>query len=284
MNLRTMLSNKSPWVLVATMLVLLWGEVGSAQTTVQAAKPTVRPTPQAVADPMLPTLFVVGDSTANNNANGQQGWADPFTRFFDPTKVNVLNRARAGRSSRTFLTEGLWAKVLEGMKAGDFVLIQFGHNDGGPLDTGRARGSLPGVGEETQEVTLADGRKEVVHTYGWYLRRFISDAKARRATPIILSLTVRNIWKNGRVERGSGSFKQWASEVARAQGVDFIDVTTLIADTYEAIGQEKVQELFARDHTHTSPSGAQMNAGIVIAGLKGYKPCKLCQYFSEKAK
>src|ERR671932_761744 len=103
----------------------------------------------------------VGVTTANNNANGAQGWGDPFVAFFDASKINVLNRARAGRSSRTFLTEGLWDKVLQDLKPGDFVLIQFGHNDGGPLDTGRARGSLPGLGEEAKEVTMPDGRKEV---------------------------------------------------------------------------------------------------------------------------
>jgi rhamnogalacturonan acetylesterase len=131
-----------------------------------------------VVNPQLPTLFVIGDSTANNNANGGLGWADPFVNYFDTSKLNVVNRARAGRSSRTFITEGLWDKVLNDMKTGDFVLIQFGHNDGGPLDTERARGSLPGTGEETKEITTASGAKEVVHTYGWYLRKFIVEAKA----------------------------------------------------------------------------------------------------------
>src|SRR5262249_3563239 len=60
----------------------------------------------------LPTLFIVGDSTANNNAQGARGWGDPFIAYFDATRINVLNRARAGRSSRTFITEGLWDKVL----------------------------------------------------------------------------------------------------------------------------------------------------------------------------
>ena len=231
----------------------------------------------------LPTLFVVGDSTANNNAKGAMGWGDPFVGFFDATKINVLNRARAGRSSRTFLTEGLWDKVLQEMKAGDYVLIQFGHNDGGPLDTGRARGSLPGLGEETREVTIPDGRKEVVHTYGWYLCKFIADTKVKGATPIVLSLTVRNIWKDGKVERGSGNFRQWAAEVARSQGVAFLDLTAIVADKYEEMGQEKVQALFAGDHTHTGPAGAELNAASVIAGLKGLKQCALCKYFSAKA-
>ena len=84
-----------------------------------------------------PSIYVVGDSTASNA--DRCGWGDPFVDYFDPAKVQVFNRARAGRSSRTFITEGLWDKVLADLKQGDFVLIQFGHNDAGPLDTGRAR-------------------------------------------------------------------------------------------------------------------------------------------------
>src|SRR2546425_3600301 len=175
----------------------------------------------------LPTLFVVGDSTANNNANGAQGWADPFISYFDGNKINVLNRARGGRSSRTFITEGLRDKVLSEMKKGDYVLIQFGHNDAGAInDASRARGSLPGTGEETQEIdNLLTKKHEVVHTYGWHIRKVIADTKAKGATPIVLSLTVRNIWKDGHVERGPGKYDEWAAEVAKSQNVLFIDVT-----------------------------------------------------------
>ncbi len=224
-------------------------------------------------NPKLPTLFVVGDSTANNNANGGRGWGDPFIAFFDAAKINVLNRARAGRSSRTFITEGLWDKVLAEMKPGDFVLIQFGHNDGGPVnDAARARGSLPGLGEETQEIDNQVTKKhEVVHTYGWYMRKMIADTKTKGATPIVLSLTVRNIWKGGKVERGSGHYGEWAAEIAKSQRVLFIDVTKIIADRYERLGEEKVKELFGPDHTHTSPAGAELNASLIVEGIKGIK-------------
>lgn len=224
-------------------------------------------------NPKLPTLFVVGDSTANNNANGGRGWVDPFIAFFDPSKINVLNRARAGRSSRTFITEGLWDKAFAEMKPGDFVLIQFGHNDGGPVnDASRARGSLPGLGEETQEIdNQVTKQHEVVRTYGWYMRKMIADAKAKGATPIVLSLTVRNIWKEGKVERGSGHYGEWASEIAKSQRVLFIDVTKLIADQYEKLGEEKVKELFGPDHTHTSPAGAELNAALIVEGIKAIK-------------
>lgn len=257
-----------------------------------ATAQNVEPTPLAQvadkhpADPKLPTLFVVGDSTANNNANGARGWGDPVVAYFDPKKINVLNRARAGRSSRTFLTEGLWDKVLADMKPGDFVLIQFGHNDAGAInDASRARGSLPGVGEETEEIdNMLTHKHEVVHTYGWYMRKFIADAKAKGARPIVLSLTVRNIWKDGKVERGPGHYGQWAAEIAKSQGVPFVDLTDIVADKYEELGQEKVKELFGPDHTHTSPSGAELNAALVVAGLKALRKNPLAPYFSAKGK
>src|ERR1035438_2928088 len=122
------------------------------------AAPLFAQTASAV-DAKLPTVFVIGDSTANNNDH--RGWADPFADYFNPAQVNIVNRARGGRSSRTFVTEGLWERVRAELKPGDFVLIQFGHNDGGPPDRDRARGSLPGLGEESKGVTMPDGRPEI---------------------------------------------------------------------------------------------------------------------------
>jgi lysophospholipase L1-like esterase len=240
--------------------------------------------PQTSINPKLPTIFVVGDSTANNHANGALGWGDPFINYFDLSKVNVVNRARGGRSSRTFITEGLWDKVLGEIKPGDFVLIQFGHNDGGAInDATRARGSLPGTGEETQEIdNQLTKQNETVHTYGWYMRKMIADTKARRAVPIVLSLTVRNIWKDGHVERGSGKFSQWAEEIASAQHVAFVDLTKIIADRYEQLGEMKVKDLFGPDHTHTSPAGAELNASLVVAGLESMKNAPFNRYLAPK--
>lgn len=242
------------------------------------------PPARARGNPNLPTIFVVGDSTARNNANGAQGWGDPFAAYFDAMKVNVLNRAMAGRSSRTFVTEGRWDRVLGEMKTGDYVLIQMGHNDGGPVDSGRARASLPGLGEETKEITKADGTKETVHTYGWYMRKMISEAKAKGAKPLLLSLTVRNIWKDGKVERGSGRYREQTAELARAQDVPFVDVTNIIADRYQSLGQEAVKAMFGPDYVHTSPAGAELNAASVVAGLKGLASTPLTNYLSDKGK
>src|SRR6185436_14475921 len=83
-----------------------------------------------------PTLFIAGDSTAAKytGANAQQGWGEYLGEFFDPKKLTVLNVARGGRSSRTFITEGHWDEMLSAVKPGDFVIIQFGHNDSGGIN------------------------------------------------------------------------------------------------------------------------------------------------------
>lgn len=228
-----------------------------------------------------PTIWIVGDSTAKN-AN-HRGWADPFADYFDQSKVHTMNRALAGRSSRTFITEGLWDKVRAEIKPGDNVLIQFGHNDGSAPDKDRARGSLPGLGEESKDFTLPNGKQETVYTFGHYMRRMIADTKAAGAQPIVLSLTVRNIWKEGKVERGNGSYSRWSAELAEGASVPFLDVTNAIADQYDAMGEVQVKEWFPEDHTHTSPEGADFNASMVVAALKGAKS-PLAAFLSEKGK
>ena len=93
-----------------------------------------------------PALYLIGDSTVRNSTAGQMGWGDPLVREFDPAKISVVNRAIGGRSSRTFLTEGRWDAVMAHLKPGDFVLMQFGHNDGGKTNDERCRASLSGIG------------------------------------------------------------------------------------------------------------------------------------------
>ena len=250
---------------------------GQDLSTLPGPAPESADATPAALDPNLPTLFIVGDSTAAENGDGAVGWGMPFPSFFDLTKINVANRARGGRSSRTFITAGLWEKVLVDVKPGDFVLIQFGHNDAGEINEEppgstrplRARGSLPGLGDETKEIDNVVTKKyEVVHTYSWYMRKMVNDARAKGATPIVLSPTVRNIWKDGKVERGPGEYGRWSAEIAKAEGVAFVAVTTIIADQYEKMGGETVRKFFPRDHTHTNADGAELNAASVVAGLK----------------
>lgn len=234
-------------------------------TPVQTSAPA--PTP---LNPALPTLFIVGDSTARNQAD--LGWGDHLAHYFDTSRINVANRAIAGRSSRSYMAEGAWKKVLAEMKPGDYVLLQMGHNDGGELGGAKARGTLKGLGDETQDVTLSNGTVETVHTYGWYIRKYIADTRAKGATPILLSLTVRNIWHTGadgkpHIERDMG-YDALLQQIAEEQHVPFVDMATVEADRLEAAGPEKTALLFPKDHTHTSADGAEMNAQCVVIALR----------------
>ena len=222
-------------------------------------------------DEKLPTLFLVGDSTVKVGTPGQMGWGEAIGAFFDTSKINLVNYARGGRSSRTFMSEGLWNRVLTAMRPGDFVLIQFGHNDGGELfETTRPRASLPGVGDETREGTVAlTGQFEVVHSFGWYIKKYVEETKERGATPIVCSLVPRRIWKDGKIVRDPRA--AWARDAARVAGAPFLDLNDIIARRYEEIGDAGVSKLFADDHTHSNQAGAYYNAGAVVQGLRETK-------------
>ena len=234
-------------------------------------------------NPALPSIFVAGDSTAADGTPEAIGWGRPFPRYFDSAKVNVINLARGGRSSRTFVAEGLWQKLLDGVKKNDCVIIQFGQNDGGEINGERiARGSLPGLGDETQEIAnRVTGQHETVHTFGWYMRKMIHETQDKGAMPILVSLTVRNIWKDGDVERCSGQYCQWTRELAVAEGVAFVDLTSLVRDRFTQMGAPAVKPLYPRDVVHTNADGADLNAHYVIAGLKALRENAIIRTFSE---
>lgn len=224
-----------------------------------------------------PTLFLIGDSTVKNGTRGQVGWGTAIADLFDPARIRVENRALGGRSSRSYLREGLWEKVRTQLKPGDFVIMQFGHNDNGPLAEGKARASIKGNGDEAREVRVKEtGAAETVRSYGWYLRRYIADTKAAGATPIVCSLVPRNIWKDGKVVRATRDFSSWARAAAEQGGAFFLDLNELAARRYEELGQEKMDALFTpADHTHTSRAGAEQIAACVAEGLRGLQGCAL---------
>ena len=240
-------------------------EKEDARPVVDAASVAV----DAARDPSLPTLFLVGDSTVKSGGqNGAFGWGERIAPFFNPRKINVVNHAIGGRSSRTFYTEGRWKRVLDQVRAGDFVLIQFGHNDGGRVGdpANKHRASLPGIGADTVQDRKADGSTEQVQSFGWYLEKYVAQAKAKGADVIILSpVPHRDKWEQG---RDFAEMAQWGEHVARAGGAEFVDLTMLVSDAYRFAGASTVNGFFSDARTHTNDAGARFNAARVVQGLR----------------
>jgi rhamnogalacturonyl hydrolase YesR/lysophospholipase L1-like esterase len=235
-------------------------------------------------DDTRPVLYIIGDSTVKNGKGKGDGdlwgWGSFLDSYFDTTRIAVRNHALGGRSSRTFITEGHWEQVTSNLKAGDLVIMQFGHNDGGPLDdTARARGTIRGTGEETKDIYNPIMKKnETVHSYGWYMRKYVEDVKAKGAVAIICSPIPRNVWKEGKCVRSSEDYGKWAREAAVATGAYFIDLNAIIADKYDQWGVDSVTRFFPGDHTHTNGAGARVNAQAVVEGIRGLKGIGLEKY------
>jgi rhamnogalacturonan acetylesterase len=227
-----------------------------------------------------PTLWLIGDSTVRNGTYGRGdgglwGWGAFIQNLLDTNNVSVQNKAFGGTSSRSFWTGGFWSKVEPFIKPGDVVLIQFGHNDGTAT-------TLKGTGDDSLEVVNSRSQKtEVVHTFGWNIRKYIRETKAKGGIPIVLSLVPRNMWKDGKVDRIGANYVQWDREVAEQEKVDFIDLNKIIADHYDEFGPDKVMaEYFTvKDHTHTIEAGAKFNAACVVEGLKGLKRDPLKKFY-----
>lgn len=247
----------------------------------------------------LPTLWVIGDSTVRVGTKGQRGWGDELKPFFNTAKINIVNRAIGGRSSRTFLTDGRWDSILKEMQPGDIVIMQFGHNDAGPINEKpprnsktRARGTIRGNGDETVfvEKNIITGKPETVHSYGWYLRNFVNTAKAKGAVSIICSPIPRKSWdsesKNAKIKRpSSDSWGVWARQAAEQSGAHFVDLYEIIARGYDKLGRKAVEPFFADKGTHTTREGAAFNARAVISGLNGLKAKNpLADYLSVEGK
>lgn len=242
-------------------------------------------TAQVDRKPGKPVVWLCGDSTCKNedkDSTGMWGWGSQAYTVFDSTKCTFANEAKAGRSCRTYLREGRWDKVYNSLQPGDIVLIQFGHNDtGNEIGRGKDRNEIA-TGKDSTHVYKHEvtGEYLTVYSFGWYLRKFIDDAREKGATPILLSLTPRNIWpepgekrptddsKGPNIERRNDSYGKWYREVVEATGVDFIDVHNLSADYLDGIGREAAKAFFNHDHTHTSMKGGRLNAKSVQQGMR----------------
>lgn len=219
-----------------------------------------------------PALIVTGDSTIQNNdsdPDGMWGWGSVLETVFDPSAITLVNAGKAGRSARTFLDEGRWDKVYNSIEPGDYVVIQFGHNDMGNIDRPPYRAELRGTSEDTENHFMPNKRMyQVIYSYGWYLRKFIGDVREKGGIPILVSITPRNEWPGGKMERRNDSYGEWCREVVSQTGVDFIDMHNITADYFDSIGPEATKPYYKNDHTHTSRLGAERNAKSFAEGLQ----------------
>lgn len=250
---------------------------------------TVRPVAGSTRIGDNPVLFLIGNSTMRtgtlgNGQNGQWGWGSVLHEMFDTTRISIENYATSGGSARSFMDEGRWDKVYNAIRPGDYVLIQFGHNDDGPINKWFEQGELPGAGEESQVFSMeSSGRYKVVYTYGWYLRKYIMDAKEKGAIPIIVTPTVRNKWNSeGKIESNSERFGKWARQAAMQGDAYFIDLNAMTGKKLQSLGKEKTASFFWTDGnhrapTHTSKAGARLNASSVADGLRDSN-CSLKNY------
>lgn len=244
-----------------------------------------------------PVVFITGDSTvknSDNDPNGMWGWGAVANTIFDEAKIDIVNAAMAGRSCRSYLNEGRWERVYNSLKPGDFVLIQFGHNDISPIDKPKYRGAIAttkdtchvyrmqAAKEDLSKQNAIDqklktntqvGSYEVVFSFGWYLKKFIQDVREKGATPILVSLTPRNEWPNGKIERRNDTYGKWYREVAAETGCEFVDLHNITADFLDKKcgKKEKAMKYFNHDHTHTSLLGAKTNAQSIAKGLRDNK-------------
>lgn len=218
-------------------------------------------------------VYLIGDSTISvkeTKAYPETGWGMPFAVFFDST-VLVDNRAKNGRSTRTFISENLWQPVLDDLKEGDYVFIQFGHNDESK--------------EKVDRYTTSD-------EYKANLTRFIRETRSKNATPVLLTPVSRRKFDTaGRVVETHEVYAKLVREVADAEKVPFIDLDEKSKELYQQFGAENSKLLFNQlasgehpnypegitDNTHFSELGARKVAQIVLKELRGLA-LPLCQH------
>lgn len=244
-------------------------------------------------------LYLIGDSTVDQGSgnNGLWGWGKYLPNFFDTTQLQILNYAQGGTSARTFYTGGIWDKkinkrglwdtVAAKLAKGDFLMIQFGLNDQGPIfDSARSRGVLKGIGSDSiTAFNSVTGKIETVYSFGWYLRKFIALAKSKQAIPIICSSIPKNQWVGDKLIRGELGFANWAIEIAKQEKVAWIDLNTAIADVYDHETKELVSSKYhnLNDAVHTTEAGAILNASIVAKSVAALKNCSLKSYLKNSS-
>lgn len=214
------------------------------------------------------TIFIIGDSTASNYTEDRfprTGWGQVLQNFFDKNKIIVKNRALSGRSSKSFYDEKAWENVLKELKEGDYLFIQFGHNDEKKEDASRY----------TEPFT----------TFKQYLKIYIDGARSKGAIPVLLTPIHRNKWKNGKLEDTHKDYLIAIRELAKEQNTLFIDLAEKTKILFESLGEDKMNEIFLilpkgqyknypdgiTDNTHLQEKGAIKIASLVVESIKELK-------------
>lgn len=209
------------------------------------------------------TVYLIGDSTIADKETKtfpETGWGMPFRHFFDST-VRVENHAKNGRSTRTFLSENRWTPIVEKLKKGDYVFIQFGHND-----------------ESKEKVDRYTSPEE----YKKNLQRFIHDARSKEAIPVLLTPVSRRKFAEGVQQETHAVYSALVKEVAQQEKVWLFDLDSASRTLYQHMGEENSKLLFLQleagehpnypdgkvDNTHFSELGARKIAQLVLADIK----------------
>ncbi|KAI0878144.1 carbohydrate esterase family 12 protein [Hypoxylon argillaceum] len=232
----------------------------SSVSAVLALGALATPTRPDLAPRATPTIYLCGDSTmaykgANDGAT--DGWGQYFGTY---TTATVVNKAIGGRSARSFWEEGRFADVANLAQAGDIVVIEFGHNDGGtPTSADNGRSDCPGAGTET---CISDATGETVYTFVFYVIQAARLMLAKGATVVLSSQTPNNLWETGVFVNAPPRFVgyQLTAQKALGAGVYFVDHYQAASDLYYKLGNAATNALYPNDHTHTSPQGANLTA------------------------
>jgi lysophospholipase L1-like esterase len=211
------------------------------------------------------TIYLAGDSTMAEKLpekRPETGWGEAFQKFFNPDKVRIENHAKNGRSTRTFIEENLWQAILDKLKKGDFVFIEFGHNDAAKDRTDRY-------------TPPEDYRRNLV--------RFINEVRERKAIPVLLTPVMRRRFdKDGNFQDSHGEYPDIVRAVAAENKVPLIDMHRKSEKVLKQYGVEESKKLFLQlkpkenpnypkgieDNTHFSPLGAEIMAGLAVEGIR----------------
>ncbi|KAK7689943.1 hypothetical protein QCA50_006583 [Cerrena zonata] len=212
------------------------------------------------------TVRIAGDSTMAKGGGGAgtDGWGQYLGQYLS---LPVVNNAIAGRSARSYTDEGRFTSLINAAQKGDYVIIEFGHNDGlaGNPDNGRQDAFGDGY-DTTATVTTSSGASLVIHTFPYYIQNAVTALQAKGAIPIVSSQTPSNNWSGSSISAGP-RFVGYAQTAASRTKAQYIDHYDYVAQAYNKIGQTTVNTYFPNDGTHTSPTAANIVAQAFVRGL-----------------